>query len=148
MISQFHHRKKILRLKLCFPFSFYIFFSSVSWMQDLYCLFRIFALLVQMHANQFFFPHLFCLLSILIPRLPVSHTSFTMLMWQDLNNQVCRGKKRRLVIYTSLSQVEMNKDNIIWQGNGWAVSILYGWVKKWAGTAICAGCLWASQRRG
>lgn len=58
-----------------------------------------------------------------------------------------QGKKSLPVIYTSLSQVEMNKDNIIWQGNGWPVSKLYGWVKKWAATAIYALCLWVSRRR-
>lgn len=42
----------------------------------------------------------------------------------------------------------MNKDNIIRQGNWWAVSLLYGWVTKWAATAIYALCLRMSQRRG
>lgn len=84
--------------------------------------------------------------SILIPRLPVFLTSLRTMMWHRFKHQVCR-KRSRLVTYTSLAQVEMNKDNIIWQGNGWPVSVLYWWVKKWAATAIHALCLWVSQRR-
>lgn len=38
-------------------------------------------------------------------------------------------KEKRELIYTSVSQVGMNKGNIIWRGNGRPVTMLYGWVQ-------------------
>lgn len=88
--------------------------------------------------------------SILIPGLPVSFNPIyndNMAPFQQSSKQIYKKNKKQLVIYTSLLQVEMNQDNIIWQGNGWPVIVLHGCVKKWAATALYALCLWESQRR-
>lgn len=114
------------------------------------CLRGMFRCMYSKHTKHFsFYPSSFGFgyTSILIPGLPVSLTSFILIMWHHFNNPSTETKGQP-VIYTSLSQVEINGDNIIWQGNGWPVSKLYGWVKKWVATAIYALCLWVSQRRG